>query len=128
MTMDNPLEEAEQSDFVSWLDRQGLKFTAVPNSTWTKSWSQKRKNTATGLRKGFPDVVLLVSPLSSKDGEGYFICMEMKRRQKSTLSAEQKAWRDAINELGCLHIQSYVAKGSDEAIRIVSHYLKTVVE
>lgn len=125
--MDNPLEEVEQSDFVVWLDLQGLKFTAVPNSTWTKSWNQKRKNTATGLRKGFPDVVLLVSPLLSKDGEGYFLCVEMKRRAKSTLSAEQKAWRDAINDLGCVHIQSYVAKGSTEAIAIVSHYLRTVI-
>lgn len=122
--MDNPLEEVEQSDFVVWLEHNQLKFTAVPNSTWTKSWNQKRKNNATGLRKGFPDMVVIISPAVSKDGEGYFLCVEMKRRRLSTLSVEQKEWRDAINGLNLPNVQSYVAKGSDEAITIVSHYLK----
>jgi len=125
--MDNPLEEVEQSDFVDWLDLQGLKFTAVPNSTWTASWNQKRKNTASGLRKGFPDVIVLVSPALSKDGQGYFLCVEMKRRKKSTTSPEQKAWREAINGLLSDTVQSYIAKGSIEAIAIVSLFLKTVV-
>ena len=122
-----PLEDDEQAAFVEWLERQsGVKFTAIPNSTYTKSWSVKRRNYKLGLRPGLSDMFVIISPEASQDGAGYALFIEMKRIAGSTTSKEQKEWIKAINALGTLRIQAYVAKGCDEAIKIVSHYLRAV--
>jgi hypothetical protein len=86
-----PLEDEEQIDFVEWLELVGLRFTSVPNSTFTKSWSQKRHNAATGLRRGFPDMIVIIPPHRAKDGLGHLLCPELKRQRGGTLSAEHKA-------------------------------------
>lgn len=119
-----PLEDDEQIAFISWCEDRGLKLTAIPNNTYTKYKSVLARNTRLGLRAGFPDLVVLISPAQSQDGEGYFLCIEMKRTKLSKTSDEQKAWLAAINELGCLNVQSYVCKGADAAERIVRGYLK----
>ena len=119
-----PLEDDEQIAFVSWCEDRGLKLSAIPNSTYTPHHSVKARNRRLGLRPGFPDLVVLVSPKQSRDGEGYFLCIEMKRIKLSKTSDEQKAWHTAINELGTLNVQAYVCKGADAAERIVRGYLK----
>ena len=121
-----PLEHYEQVEFVNWLVRQGLKHTSVPNNTYTKSWSQKRKNKAEGLNPGYSDLIVLVAPSQSKDSMGYHLCIEMKRVKGGVQSKDQKAWEVAVNGLNTPHVQYYIAKGAAEAIKIVSHYLKTV--
>lgn len=118
-----PLEDEEQVEFVQWCEDRGIRLTSVPNNTYTKFHSVKRRNQLLGLRAGFPDLVVLISPDQSKDGEGYFLCIEMKRQKGGTVSDVQKAWHSAINGLNDLHVQAYVAKGKDEAVRIVSGYL-----
>lgn len=118
-----PLEDEEQIDFVEWLELVGLRFTSVPNSTFTKSWSQKRRNTAMGLRAGFPDMIVLIPPHRAKDGAGHFLCPEMKRIKDSTTSAEQKAWIGALNALGSPSIEARVCKGSYAAKQFVLEYL-----
>lgn len=119
-----PLEDEEQIAFVQWLELVGLRFTSVPNSTYTKSWSQKSKNYYTGLRAGFPDLVVLVPPTRARDGLGHFLCIEMKRRQGGTVSAVQKDWIAAINALGTAHVEAVVCKGAQEAIDHVNKILK----
>ena len=126
MVNSSPLESAEQIALVEWLELQGLRFTSVPNSTYTKSWNQKRKNYWEGLRPGFSDLIILIAPNQSKDGEGYFLCIEMKRKTGGSQSKDQKGWEQAINGLKTALIQYYLCKGADEAIKVVSHYLKTV--
>jgi len=37
-------EDLEQYNLVKWLEINKYKFTAIPNSTYTKSWKQKKKN------------------------------------------------------------------------------------
>ena len=125
---DTPLERQEQSAFVDWLEAQGLLFSATAQSTYTTSWNQKRLNHVTGLRKGVPDMLVLIPKDKSKDGEGQCLFIELKRakRSLSTVSDDQQAWHDAINELGVLNIQCYICYGSAEAIKTVSHYLKSV--
>ena len=118
-----PLEDEEQATFVQWLELQGLKFTAVPNSTYTTSWKQKSKNHRTGLRAGFPDLVVLIPPDASVTGEGYFLCIEMKRVKGGTVSKEQAAWRDSINGLDAQNVAAYVCKGAQEAIDLVTKHL-----
>jgi hypothetical protein len=121
-----PLERHEQAAFVDWLERQGLLFSATAQSTYTTSWNQKRLNHATGLRKGVPDMLVLIPKDKSKDGGGYCLFIELKRVKGGSVSKEQKHWLDSINSLGTPYTQAYIAKGASEAIRIVSHYLKTV--
>ena len=122
-TNTTPLEDDEQADFISWLAHQGLKHTAIPNNTYTTSYNQKRKNKRLGLNPGFSDLVVLVSPEQSKDGEGYMLCIEMKRQRGGVQSEYQKGWERAINGLQSHNVQYYLAKGSEEAKNIVRHYL-----
>lgn len=121
--LDVPLEDEEQMDFVEWLDLVGLKYTSIPNSTYTKSWSQKRRNTALGLRAGFPDMVLIIPPHRSKDGLGHLLCPEMKRRKGGTLSPEQRAWIDALNALGSVNLEARECKGFPAAKEFVLEHL-----
>ena len=122
--MDKPTLE-EQVALVQWLELQGLKFTAVPNSTYTKSWKQKAHNKATGVRAGFPDIIVLISPDQSVDGRGFLLALELKRIKGGTVSAEQKLWIKALNDLDTPHVASYIAKGAEQAIDIVGKHLKS---
>ena len=108
---DSPLETSEQATVVEYLELIGAKYTAIPNSTYTKSWSQKRKNHQQGLRAGFPDLVAIV--------DGTFIVIEMKRRKGGSVSAEQKSWIEALK---LANIPVAVAKGADEAIDFINSF------
>ena len=124
-----PLEDEEQANFAAWLNRQpGLKYTMIPNDVWTTSHKQKARMKRLGLNRGLADMLVLIPKDRSKDGEGYTIYCEMKRakRSLSTVSDDQQAWHDAINELGVPNIQCYICYGSSEAIKVISHYLKSV--
>jgi hypothetical protein len=123
-TVPVPLEDEEQITFVQWLELVGLRFSSIPNATYTTSWKQKSKNYYTGLRAGFPDIVVLVPPHRAKDGLGHFLCIEMKRRQGGTVSAVQKDWIAAINGLSSIGIEAVVTKGAQEAIDHVNKILK----
>lgn len=130
MTNNNtPLEAAEQQTVVEWLNLNGLKHTMIPNDTYTKSIKQKMRNKRLGLNPGLPDLLILIPKDKSKDGEGYAIFCEMKRAKKSlsTVSKAQQEWHDAINGLNCLNVQAYICYGAAEAIKVISHYLKSSV-
>lgn len=79
-------------------------FTHIPNETFTKSWNIKRKNKAQGVRKGFPDYVVITNK------EMLFI--EMKRKQGSVTSPEQQEWINALLRLG---FRARICYGYDEA-------------
>ena len=112
MSLPAPTEEIEQRLVVQYLELKGCKFTAIPNSTYTKSWKQKLKNKATGLRAGFPDLVIIANET--------FFCIEMKRTVGGVTSAEQKAWHEALMDAG---IPVYVCKGFDAAKEVIDSYL-----
>ena len=122
-TNQSPLEHEEQSAFVDWLEVQGLLFTATAQSTYTTSFNQKRRNKAAGVRKGFPDMIVIIPPDKSIDGDGYLIGVEMKRIRGGVVSTEQRVWIDTMNSLGVNNIAAYVCKGAESAIKVVSHYL-----
>jgi hypothetical protein len=121
-----PLETTEQVAFVQWLELQGLRFTAIPMSTYTASWKQKNHNRVMGVRAGFPDLLVLIDPSQSKDGKGYLLAPELKRRKGGVVSKAQREWIAALNKLGTSQVDSVVAHGADEAIGYVSGYLKKV--
>lgn len=114
-----PSEEEEQIAFVQWLEAlilagRQIKFTAIPNSTFTTSWSQKHKNDKTGLRAGLPDMFLIVN------NHPFFI--ELKRKKNSKTSDEQKEWIAAINDTEVL--KAHLCRGFDEARAVVEKYLR----
>lgn len=104
-----PSEDWEQTQFVSWLESQEYKFTSIPNSTFTRSWSQKAKNKRNGLRPGFPDMAVLLK-------SGGLMFVELKRVSGGKLSPEQKVWLEELNKAG---VPAVVARGSQEAIEKV---------
>lgn len=124
MVNNTPLERHEQASFVDWLELQGLLFSATAQSTYTTSWNQKRLNHATGLRKGVPDMLVIIPKDKSKDGEGYCLFIELKRQNKSLsrVSKEQKEWIDNLANIGG-GVTAEVCYGSDSAIRLVQKYI-----
>jgi len=118
-----PTEYEEQQDLVYYLELRGLKFTAIPNSTYTKSIKQKQKNYKSGLRAGFPDIIVLIPKEKSKDKQGYMLCIELKRVKGGQLSEHQKEWIEAINSLEIPNVQSMCIKGAKAAIEYVEELL-----
>ena len=114
----NPLEEHEQIDFVNYLEKKGIKFTAIPNNTFTTSWNQKRKNKATGLRPGLPDILMIIP---CGDGKKRIAFVEMKRVSGGVVSEEQKNWILAIKE--CEETDVEVCRGCKDAIEFVESLL-----
>ena len=119
-----PLEKHEQATFVQWLELQGLLFSATAQSTYTKCWNQKRLNHMTGLRKGVPDMIVVIPPERDNRGIGCVLFIEMKRQKGGVVSPEQKKW---IAELDMIdNVGAFVCYGAEHAIETVSAFLKTV--
>lgn len=105
-------EDTDQKLLVSYLELlHDVKFTHIPNSTFTKSWGVKMRNKALGVRAGFPDLVIII--------RNKFFCIEMKREKGGVLSPVQKEW---INALKNANIPVHVCKGFDEAKKVVDSY------
>lgn len=109
-----PTEEQEQIWFVKWLEAKQLMFTAVPHSTWTPSFQAMRKNTRMGVRKGFPDLLILVP-------EKGIVCVELKRQKGGKVSSEQKEWIKEINKIPCA--EARVCYGATEAIAFIEEIM-----
>jgi len=108
-----PTEYEEQCALVQWLELKKLKFTAIPNSTYTSSWNQKMRNKRMGLNPGLPDMLII-----TKRG---LLFVEMKRLKGGKVSDYQKSWIDSLNE--CNGITAQVCVGFDEAKKFISKYL-----
>lgn len=109
-----PYEQAEQETLVQWLELKGLKFSAIPNSTFTKSWKQKALNKKMGVRRGLPDLVII--------HDGKMLWIELKRQKGGVLAPHQKEWIEAINTVG--NCQAYVCRGATEAINVICRIFK----
>jgi len=92
------------------LKNQGLilAFTAIPNSTYTQSWTQKRKNYESGLRRGFPDIVVV------KPSE--LVCIELKKKGGRP-TPEQMEWVRLLDSLP--GVRAKVCYGLDEAMEFL---------
>lgn len=93
---------------VEWLETKGYTYTAIPNSTFTKSWKQKARNDLLGLRSGFPDLAIVA--------EGHFLAVEMKKQKGGRATENQLKWIKALTEAG---IPAKVCNGADEAIAFI---------
>ena len=114
-----PTEFQEQSALVEWLEFKRLKFTSIPNSTFVpkkdnaKFWGQLNRNKASGVRKGFPDLVVLTP--------NKLLFIEMKRTKGGQTSSEQKEWLESLKLYPCVEVT--VAKGCEEAISFIQQYV-----
>lgn len=112
-----PYEEQEQIAVVDWLEAHQYQFTAIPNSTYTKSWKQKQKNTRMGLRAGLPDLLIILP-----ESKG-LLFIEMKRREGGKVKEHQKEWIDALNKIE--GVEAVVAEGYDQAIAKIEDLIKS---
>lgn len=99
-------EDQEQIAFVGYLESRGLRFTAIPNSTYTTHMNVKMRNHRLGVRAGFPDMIVVLP------GVG-LACVEMKRTKNSTISPHQKEWIGALNTVP--NVEARVCKGYEKA-------------
>jgi hypothetical protein len=117
-----PLEADEQKTFVQWLELNQLKFTAIPNSTWTPSGWQLLENIAMGVRPGFPDLLVIIPAEKSKTKKACILCVEMKRIKGYAIKEKQKSWINAINTVE--NVEARICFGADQAIGFVSEFLR----
>jgi 5'-3' exonuclease len=103
-----PTEAQEQVRVVQYCDLLGYPRFRVPNETYTKSWSQKRKNKELGVSSGVPDLFVVVNKR--------LIGIEMKRIKRSSTSQSQLEW---IAELNAAGVETRTCKGADEAIKFI---------
>jgi len=101
------------ADYLNLLQTQGKikMFSHIPNSTYTTSWNQKRKNKRMGVAPGVPDYMILTN--------NGLVFIEMKKEKKGVVSQEQQDWIDNLMESG---YGAYVARGFNEAKDIVDRY------
>jgi hypothetical protein len=109
------LETEEQQALVKYLEIRKLKFTAIPNGTFTKSWAVKMKNKRDGLRAGLPDLLVI---LPHK-----LLFIEMKRLKGGKVSPEQQDWIEQLNKIGD-QVEAIVSRGCGEAIDKIEQELK----
>ena len=119
-----PTEEMEQIALVRYLEIQQLRFSAVPSSTFTKSWSVKARNTRMGVRPGVPDLIVIIPPDRTNDAIGRVLFIELKRVRGGVVSPDQKLWIAALNDLDSPSVIAGVARGADEAIETIQSYLR----
>ena len=108
-------ETEEQETLVKYLEIRRLKFSAIPNGMYTKSWAVKNKNKREGVRSGVPDMMII---LPNK-----LLFVELKRIKGGTVSPEQKEWIEKLNGIG-EQVEAVVCKGCGEAIDKIEKELK----
>lgn len=116
-------EDREQYAVVQYLEvlsiKYGIKYTSIPNSTWTKSIEQRTRNNLLGLRPGLGDL-LVVYP------EHWVVSIEMKRahlkgQTRGVLSKEQAEWITALSSVP--NVEAYKCEGAEEAIAVLDELL-----
>jgi len=121
MKVKAPTESEEQIALADWLRLNNYLFYKSPSETYTTSWSQKRKNKAEWVTKGFPDITIVLKRRSllfielKKQGN---ILNNGKRWVSSwKVSEEQKKWIETLSRVD--NIEACVCYGAEEAINLI---------
>ena len=108
-----PKEEDEQAVLVEYLELKGLRFSAIAQSTYTKSWKQKMKNKKMGVRSGLPDLMVIIP----NPEQNILLFIELKRIKGGAVKQSQNEWIDELNK-----VEGVIAKicyGAEEAIKFI---------
>lgn len=108
-----PTEDQEQTLFVTWLTKQGIKFYAIPNGGH-RHFLEAMKLKRTGVQAGVPDICV---PIPSGDYHGLYI--ELKRQIGGKVSENQVGWLEFLRDQG---YYATVSSGFEEAKEAVLHY------
>ena len=102
------------ADYLRLLQQQGKieAFTHIPNSTYTESWNQKRRNKRIGVAPGVPDFMIVC-----RRG---LLFIEMKKAKGGVISATQKAWLKYLEIAG---IKAEVCAGFDQAKVVIDNFI-----
>jgi hypothetical protein len=93
-------------------------FTAIKHNLWTKSRAQKIKQHREGLRKGFPDLVIIINTPAGRR----MILIEMKQIEDGKLSPFQTEWLSQLNY--CAGVKAFCAHGYEEAKLFIDSEIK----
>lgn len=122
-------ERLEQKKVIPFLEEQlsyghVIEFTATAQATFT-GWAQININKMMGVRRGLPDLIILLSP---KKGETTcrLLFIEMKHPgvagQQSAIKDEQKVWIHHLNNIHT-NVIAVVCWSGEEAIKIISELI-----
>ena len=106
-------EYEEQCLLVQYLEIKKLRFSKVAQETFTNNWGIVAKNKKSGLRRGVPDMIIVI-PGKEKN---HLIFIEMKKKKGSVTSQEQKDWQCSLNR--CDGVKSFICYGFDEAKEVI---------
>ena len=107
-------EDQEQIAVIQYCQLKGYPVWHTPNSTFTRSWSQKVKNKALGVSAGVPDLGVIVN--------NQLIFIELKRAKGGVVSPFQKTW---IDHLTRANVPVRVCKGFAEAKSFIDEVART---
>lgn len=110
-------ESLEQALFVEWLEINWYKFTAIPNSTYTKSIKQHLMNKILWVNPWLCDMLIILKRKSL-----LFIEMKKERWIKwgmngSVISPEQTEWVNALDDIP--NVSACFAHWCKDAIKII---------
>jgi hypothetical protein len=111
-------ELKEQARFVQWARSQGLKISAIAQSTYTESWKAINDNVMAGVVRGVPDLIIIIPSECRLDGKNKLVFIEMKKEKGGVVSKEQKEWIASLNL--CSGVIAMVCRGCDNAIYMIS--------
>jgi len=106
-----PTEHEEQREFVSWFRKtfKTVKIFAIPNGG-SRNKIEAVKLKAEGVTSGVPDLYI----------PAWKLWVEMKRIKNSSLTKEQKEWRDYLISIG----DSWLCcKGCEAAKEAVQNFI-----
>jgi hypothetical protein len=123
-TQPTATEHQECVAFAEYLCLKGLRFTHVPNETYTSSWKAKNRNKAEGVSRGVPDYMILIERCEPMSGirSNTLLIIEMKRERGGKVSREQQGWINAFNEV--YGVAAMVCRGFAEAKIAVDAFLE----
>ena len=114
-------EAQEQKALFEWAAYSRRKYPQldlmfhIPNGG-SRDLIEARHMKEQGVKAGVPDICL---PVPS--GRYTALYLELKRREKGSVSDEQRGWIAALNRVGC---KAVVCRGWEEARRVIEDYLR----
>lgn len=123
--MKSNLESTHQKIIFEWAEWNKNKYPELDMLMHTVNEGKRSPRVGAelkrmGLKKGFPDLSLLVPKYYNGIVEYFGLFIELKADKTKRLSKEQKEWLDKLNRYGYKAVR---CNGADEAISVIKKYL-----
>ena len=123
MTNKHP-ERKIQHKIMNWCRDHGLKCYATANGQFLNSWSAIRERA--GMRKGLPDLFIIIPANKSIHAQTIMVCMEVKS-SVGKATKEQKEFMSLVNSIKGW-VSGVVVHSLDEAIKYLQPMICTKPE